>query len=222
MTTPNSAAGAAFARRFESACENNPHVPSFNAGRLTWIRDQMKKRGMAVSIESISKWYSGFMMPRREKLALLAEILGVDEAWLAVGQQDAPIKERKARNATADGMVNAIAGFLQMDGGHPAFPQDDKNPDVDLYAIIRGANYAFHVAAGEDAKGGSVKFMVPQDFANLFVIGAVRREGDMAIDLYELPSEFIGSTGTNRTGMIEVITVPSKTLKRIESFANRL
>jgi hypothetical protein len=36
--------------------------------------------------------------------------------------------ERKLRNAMADGAVNLVAGFIQMDGAYPAFPEESDTP----------------------------------------------------------------------------------------------
>ena len=65
-----------------------------------------------------------------------------------------------------------------MCGGYPAFPTDDdtrvQDRKIDLYAVIRGAQFSFHVAVG-DLTENRVRFTVPVEAAeDAFVIGVVR------------------------------------------------
>jgi hypothetical protein len=79
----------------------------------------------------------------------------------------------------ADGAVNIVAGFIQMDGGNPAFPDEKdvaaKREHIDLYAIIKGANYSIHVSLGVE-KNGEWQFSVPTGHEHVAVLG-VAREG---------------------------------------------
>ena len=45
------------------------------------------ERGVRLGKSQVSQYASGKTMPRRDVLALLAELLGVDEAWLAFGEE---------------------------------------------------------------------------------------------------------------------------------------
>jgi len=163
----------------------------------------------------VRKWFAGEAMPRPDKTALLAELLMVDVAWLQIGvDPDMAPRDRKIRNAQADGAVNAVAGFIQMDGGHPAFPKE--SGAVDLHAIIRGAKYDFHISTA-DAAG---HFHVPLENEELIVLGVKRAEG-FCMDIYELTPDLIEAHGVRRGGSIEV-AVPPKELRRVESFSNRL
>lgn len=105
----------------------------------------------------------------------LANLFGVDEAWLSLGvAPDIPQKERQARNATADGAVNVFAGLVQMNGGHCAFPSegDERAGFVDLYTIIRGSQFSVHVAMGVEVTAGVYTFQIPKEYRNCVVMGA--------------------------------------------------
>ena len=216
-----------FAHRLKSACDGHPHVPPLHRGRLTWIRGSLiKDFDLNVSVETVRKWFAGEAKPRPDKTAMLAELLQVDISWLQIGiDQDLAPRERKMRDALADGAVNLIAGFIQMDGGNPAFPGEaDKRAirdNVDMYAIIKGANYALHVALGV-VGGGGFKFPVPVNHEHIVVLGVIR--SGFEIDVIELSAELIKKYGTRRGASIEVVfdQAAATKLRRVESFSTRL
>lgn len=190
---------AAFARRLEQACDGSPHCPPFNKGRLTWIADELgKSLGQKLSVQTVSRWMDGVSKPRHAKAIKLAQLLGVDSTWLYLGvEPELAPRERKVRNAMADGAVNVVAGLIQMDGGHPAFPEEGDAraaaAHIDLYAVIKGAQYAFHVTLGIREDGGW-RFAVPADHEGIVVLGVVR-EG-LSFHLVELTGEMIEANGT--------------------------
>lgn len=214
-----------FAQRLAKACDGNPNVPLHNHGRLRWVQEQMKARGATVSLETVRKWFAGEVKARPDKLALLAQVLEVDAIWLAMGQaSDLSPREMRARNATADGAVNVLTGFIQIAGGNPAFPRDDdqraRDAHIHLYAIIRGAQYAFHVSlARED--GDHYRFQVPSTYAEVFVVGAIPTESP-GVRFIELPAELIAEQGVRRGGGFEVSIPASEAEKyKIRTFGER-
>ena len=218
----------AFAERLKSACDRNPMVPPLHGGRLVWVRDEMLKRfAITVSTETVRKWFWGEAKPRPAKTAHLAEMLGVDVAWLQIGvdPEMAP-RERRARNALADGVVNLVAGLIQTDGGTPAFPEEgDKRAvvdSVDIYAIIKGANYALHIAMGRRREDAGVQFALPVGHENVIVLGVLRDGGQVAI--YELTSELIAEHGVRRgsSALVTLGEADMAELRKIESFSQRL
>lgn len=214
-----------FARRLAQACDAYHFCPPLHSGRLTWINDRFADRGHPVTVETVRKWVSGENRPRPDKMAVLAAILEADEAWLSLGFAEAKSGDRTVRNAQASGSVNVVAGLIQMDGGHPAFP-DDKNGDnpVHLHAIIRGGKYDIHVAVGQETDGGVV-FAVPMKADALVVLGMIRDGFNFSI--YELTPEIVQNhrrSATPRLGKSIEIMVPNGELAktRIKSFQDRI
>lgn len=201
----------AFARRMAQACDGNSDVPPPNYGRLQWFVDQLDAAGMHSTPESVRKWFAGEALPRPKTMRVLAEILKVDEAWLSLGHApELDQRQQKLRNAEADGVVNVVAGFIQMCGSSPAFPAaNDKRAHVDVYAIIKGAQYAIHVSLEKDGK-----YIIPVGAEENFVVGVLRTD-DLECQFYEVNA----SAGKRKGGFIEV---ESAGQKRIRTFAERL
>jgi Helix-turn-helix len=215
-----------FAKRLITASDHHPDVPPLHSGRLTWFQQQFKTRhGIEMSLETVRKWFHGEAKPRPEKLKLLAQMLNLDEAWLSLGHEpELQPKEQKARNAVADGAVNLLAGVIQMNGGNPAFPDEgDKravNSHVDLYAIIKGAQYAFHVSLAQKLNGG-YRFTVPLEWEDAFQMGVVQLDAT-TFKFVEIKDQMI-SKGDNRGAAIDVHLTNAELDKNlIKSFAQRI
>lgn len=214
-----------FARRLQSACDGNANVPPLHQGRLTYLQKEMESRfNENVSVETVRKWMSGETIPRAGRASMLAQILEVDAVWLEVGGGlSVSPRERKVRNAMADGAVNVIAGLIQMDGGHPAFPEASDaratQENVDIYAIIRGANYAFHVTLASEERG-ELSFVVPVNHERVVVLGVVK--DGFSFKVYEVPNEVIGR-GVRHGAAYQVSVAGSMgDLIEVESFAQRI
>lgn len=199
-----------FALRLQEACDANPYVPAYNYGRQAWVKAQLEQRfKVSVSNETVSKWFTGVARPRPDKINLLAKLLEVDEAWLALGvaPELAP-RDRKVRNATADGAVNVVAGFIQMTGGHPAFPEEGdaramRDPRIDLYAIVKGVHYCLHVSLALEVEPGLFRFAAPFGHEERVVIGVVQRR-PLGCDFLDLSPELIAAHGVRKSGFIEI------------------
>lgn len=221
------------ASRLRQACDEHLDAPAYNHGRQTWVRAQLADRfGVPVSSETVSKWFTGAARPRPDKINALSRLLEVDEAWLALGiSPQKEQREAKIRNAMADGVVNVLAGFIQLSGGHPAFPdpnQTDTAP-VDLYAIIRGAHYALQVELAEQEGGAAFRFQLSRDREDRIVVGVIQR-GPLACEFIELSAEMIERHGARRGGALEITVTregdryvtAGEVWPQIESFAQRL
>lgn len=215
-----------FAKRLNTACDTNPLVPALQHGRLTWFKRMLAERfDESVSVETVRKWFSGEARPTPDKMKKLATLLEADEAWLSLGiaPELAP-REQKAANATVDGAVNIVAGFVKAHGGLPAFPYpDDKRATegaIDLYAVIKGAQYAFHIAVGQGVVDGH-RFVVPANHTAAVQIGVIL-DGDLAVRMTEITEDQI-EAGVTRGGMIEVtMTDAAFDTTRIRTFSKRL
>jgi hypothetical protein len=212
-------------------------VPAHNHGRQAWVRLQLaEKCGVAVSSETISKWFTGVARPRPEKITALARVLDVDEAWLTLGvSARVGAARHQLRNAMADGVVNVVAGFIQMAGGHPAFPESAVTPQepgcakVDLYAIIKGAHYAFHIVLAQETAPGAYRFVLDYGFETCVVLGVIPL-APLACDFIELRDDLVERHGARRKGVVEITVERQGDLyhsageawPRITSFAERL
>lgn len=171
LRTENELTDKGFSRRLNQACDSHPHVPAYGQGRQEWVKNQLK-----VSSEAVRKYFQGEARPRPDKMRQLARVLEVDEAWLALGiAPDMQPSERRVRNAQVDGAVNVCMGLLQMNGGHCALPSDTdpRAAFVDFYAIIRGIQLAFHVSLAKHVSDGQYKFIIPKEYPECAVVGAV-------------------------------------------------
>jgi hypothetical protein len=223
---------AAFATRLRLACDNNQACPPLHYGRLTWIVKQFSERfDQSITTETARKWMGGEVRPRPNSMALLAELLGVDHAWLSIGNAgETTAEERKARNVMAGAAVNLVAGMIELDGGHPAYPEpgDVKARDVDIFAIINGAQYSFKIAVGVNEAGKSYSFSIPNNYKDVFVLGLVR-VGPFAFDVLELDSQSITKGKQNKGSHVSLTvakrgghyTVDRHRLKQLTGFAER-
>lgn len=225
-----------FARRIEKAMDANPGVPPANHGRLGWFVRQFETRyEVNLTPETIRKWLAGISAPRKERRGQLAEILGVDEGWLLAGSgSPTEHKTRKLRNAEVDGAVNLVAGLIQMDGGYPAFPgttpRDTARPGVDLYAVIRGAHYAFNVATAIPTEDGEWWISVPTRREDLMVLAVVRTGKNLGFEVLDVDEEAIVQNGRFVSGSVSVplrregnaFLAGDVALKPIRTFAERL
>lgn len=222
----------AFAKRLQLACDNHPHCPALHHGRLTWIVREFESRfKITITTETARKWCAGEVRPRRQSMTMLAELLLVDEAWLSIGNEgETTADERKARNVMAGAAVNLVAGMIELDGGHPAYPEptDPKAKDIDIYAIIRGAQYAFKVAVGHSEGGKSYTFSIPANYRDVFVLGIVRL-GPFQWDVLELSAETITKSKENKGSHVSVTVdkrgttyaVDGQRLKQLTGFSER-
>jgi hypothetical protein len=216
-----------FAKRLQQAMDNNPYVPDMMYGRMTWVRKELESRfGVKVSLQGLGRWYYGETKPKVGNLVALAKLLDVDSIWLAHGiESEMTPREQKVRNALVDGAVNLVAGLIQMNGGHPAFPESDderaEKSRIDLYAIIKGAQYAFHVSTAQEVPGAQ-RFILPTNYMEAFQMGVVLT--DMAgITLIEITEDLVEQRGTKKGHGFEVILNEAEIeAAKIHSLRNRL
>lgn len=207
VSAPRTIRDKAFARRLNDACDSNPQVPAYNFGRLAWVRTNLEKRHrIKVSTETVRKWFAGEARPRPDKLKTLSALLGVDEAWLSLGiTPEMTPRDRKTFNARADGAVNLAAGFIQLNGGHPAFPAegDERMKNTNLTAIIQGVVHAFYVTLGQRIEGGCYRFVFPADHSQTIVLGVVPT-GSLKCDFIRFDAEQMDTHAAYKGGHAEV------------------
>jgi hypothetical protein len=220
-----------FAKRLVQACDGNANVPLPNHGRLRWFVDQLDEQfGIKSTPETIRKWMAGEALPRHKSIHALAQTLKVDEAWLSIGKApELDERQQKLRNAQADGAVNVVTGFIQMGGGHPAFPEEKdqraRDEHIDIYAIIKGAQYAFHIAVATQEESGW-RFAIPIGAENTVIIGLIRT-GPLSVDLLELDSEAFLGLAERKGGHFDLLVdsayrTYAHTWRQIRTFSSRL
>lgn len=190
-----------FAQRLNTACDGHPQIPAYGQGRQTWIKDHLN-----VSHEAVRKWFVGESRPRPDKMKMLASALEVDEAWLALGiAPDLSPREKKARDATADGAVNVVVGLLQMNGANCAFPGEcDKTSSyVDFYAIIRGVQMAIHVSLAKKMAASQLRFVIPKEYVDCRVVGAIHVRSNR-LHMINMHHDLIDKYKVRRGGFYEI------------------
>lgn len=75
-----------FANRLSTACDEHPDCPPLHKGRQVWLRAQLAREGLFVSVEGIRKWLAGETRPKEENGEKLARVLGKDAHWLRTGK----------------------------------------------------------------------------------------------------------------------------------------
>lgn len=200
----------AFAKRLDIACEGNPHCPTeLYRGKQKWVYDGLEQEfGIKVSSEAVRKWFKGESRPRPKIMTYLARLLEVDEAWLSLGlTPDLTPAEKRQRDAMVDGVVNLLAGLIQIGGGHIAFPDDDS---ADIFAIIGGKNYSIDavlpLSLGQDKfrltildklQGKQILAVMPQEAFQFRILQitpeVVRDAGDLRGNYWEMVVEQRGS-----------------------------
>ena len=220
-----------FSKRLQLAADNHPDCPPLHHGRLTWVVRGFKREfKITITTETVRKWMEGETRPRPKNMALLAQLLQVEHGWLAVGHEgDLSTDERKARNILAGAAINLIAGMIELDGGHPAFPEpgDPKGKDTNVFAVIKGVQYNFRVVLGH-GEGKSYTFSIPAGYKNAFVLG-VARIGPFQYDILELDSDLIDKHKENKGAHVSVTidrrgsgyTVAGHRVRQLQNFAER-
>lgn len=188
--------------RLKKALEGHPEIPEFGQGQQTWLATKL-----GISAEGIRKWFTGESRPRPSVMRKLAELLEVDEAWLSLGIAPAGTKKEKmAQNAKASGVVNVLAGLMEMNGASIAFPseKDPRAEYVDLYAIIRGAQFSIHVSMGQKISENVYKFVIPKEYSDVTVQGAIH-VSPMRCNFIMMPQSLIEKHKVRRGGYFEIV-----------------
>jgi len=172
MVRKKAAGTEGFVRRLNQACDDVPNlIPPHGEGRQI----ELAKR-MGMSQEGVRKWFAGEAMPRRDAMRRLAQLLEVEEPWLALGiTPDLTEAEKKVNTRNVEGAVLLVMGLMQLAGAQVAQP-GDKDPTrayVDFYAIMRGLQFSIHVSLARRISDGHYQISVPREFNQVSVIGVV-------------------------------------------------
>jgi hypothetical protein len=214
---------AEFATRLNTAVVAHPAIPKKYKGQLSWFVDRFKSEfDITIAAETVRAWLAGMFMPAPANMRRLADLMKVDEAWLANGDPSESPATPNSRNALASAEANLLAGMIGIDGGAIAFPNDDgsSTSGAHLHAIIKGAQYSIRVVSGV-REGDRVRLygVVPTQ-TSVLTIGVVRGEG-FHFDLLEVTTDLAEAHRESTRGGYDVV-VPVAEVEWITSFAQRL
>lgn len=189
----------AFAKRIAQACADHPRAPSGH-GQQIWVRRSLIEIfDTTVSPEGIRKWFAGEARPRPKMMSHLAQLLGVDEAWLSLGITPASEPGAKQRiNAMANGALNLVAGQIQLAGGTIAFPEEDA--EHDMFAIIKGKQVALSVKLAPDIPRSTLAIAS----TDKPIIAVVPTADKTIFRFFRVPNDLVETHGKNRGGYVEV------------------
>lgn len=176
--------------RIQQAVDAHPLSPPGH-GQQTWLREHLERAvGLAVSLNTVSKWMTGKAVPRPERISQLAEALHVDPVWLAMGHsaQRTPDEARRAAQL-GDAAVAYVVGALSMAQVGFAFPREDDELarwlNVHLYVVRNGSMTRVTCVSGEVEVGARVSFPLPSLRVDNTILGVVQLDpggfGDAAI-----------------------------------------
>ena len=131
-----------FQKRLTTALNNSSHVPAPGKGRQTTLA-----REVGVSQEAVRNWLNGKARPRPDMMSRLAELLEVDNSWLALGQSPSGGKYSAAKPRTdLAGAVHYVFGLMCLMGRPPAFSDA---PGTDLAAVKDNRLVYYTVVLGQ-------------------------------------------------------------------------
>ena len=192
----------AFVSRLKEACDGSKIIPPPHKGRQQHIAQQL-----GVAPEAVSKWFKAVSMPRPDKMERLAELLQVEQTWLAFGvSPEMDRQERKAHAREVDGAVHLVMGLSMLSGaicGLPG-PRDSRAAYVDFYATIRGSVYAVHVCLGREVSSDRYELVIPKEYTEVNCIGVIPKSPGK-YDQLELPIDLIEAHKTKKAGDFSLV-----------------
>ncbi|QQA44033.1 hypothetical protein [Pelagovum pacificum] len=188
-----------FGYRLRLAVESHPDSPEMVQGRQKWLKNRLLEEARVdVSSNTINKWYRGLARPRYGKLHAIAELLQVDESWLALGRR--PLDNQTdlpADAGSASGPVLLLAGMIELLGGKVTFPKPGEGRPH-IYANL-GDSHGGIVICNSMGRDDETSFIVAEPVGDNRIIGLI--EVDEAatgtasyslFDLTDLPRQRFG------------------------------
>jgi hypothetical protein len=178
----------AFVDRLVQACETAENVPPPHKGRQQYI-----SRELEVAPEAVSKWFKAVSMPKPDRMEKLAELLQVEQTWLAFGvSPEMDRKERKTHGRELNGAVHFVMGKAMLAGSNCGFPgpRDPRAEYVDFYATVGGMVRAVHVCLGREIERDKYEVAVPKQYEELDCVAVIPR-GPGNYDELDMPNELI-------------------------------
>lgn len=191
----------AFVARLKQACDESKLIPLPGQGRQQFIAERL-----GVAPEAVSKWFKGVSMPKPDKMTFLAELLEVDQAWLAYGiSPEMDRADRKLHAKESSGAVHLVFGMIMMAGGHCGEPSksDPRSEYVDFYATMRGSVYPMHIALGRETAKDHFEVLLPKEYKDVRCIAVIPGGAGKYVFL-DMPVAMIDEYKTRKTGMFAI------------------
>ena len=180
-----------FGKRLERAVDGHPLAPPTPYGRQAWLLEKLRKEtSLDVSANTISKWFGGTARPRPDNIRKIAQVLRVDEVWLALGRKPTDRPEGVPEVEKTQGAALVLAGLLEMNGGRVSYPNPDAAP-VDLHVTLKGSSFDV-IAATPTVDGETFSFVINEPVRDARIIAVVcacepgKVEQTCCINLYDL------------------------------------
>lgn len=161
----------AFVKRLIEACDRSALVPQANFGRQVTIAEQL-----GVTNESVNKWFKATSMPRPPKMKELAKLLGVDEAWLALGTTpEIDRQKRIVHGRNSDGATQLVFGMMTL-AGIPCreIPSTDpRSAYVDFCAMSDKNVLSICVTLGREIAEHTYEFFIIPEYKIARMIGVI-------------------------------------------------
>ncbi|AWY09504.1 HTH-domain containing protein [Ruegeria phage vB_RpoS-V16] len=136
-----------FSARLRRAIEGHPLAPPTPYGQQAWLLEKLtKETSLRVSRNAMSKWFNGQAKPRSDSIRQIAQVLKVDEVWLALGRKPTVKVDTPENAARSRAVVLVLAGLIESGGGRVTFPGPDAAP-VDLQVNFGGQSLGLVVVA---------------------------------------------------------------------------
>lgn len=175
-----------FVSRLHEACDRSPLVPAQGAGRQSYIAERLN-----LSAEGVNKWFKARAIPRPVVMKKLAQLLNVDEAWLALGVTPEIDRNRRIiHGKSTDGaaqLVYALMTFAGIRCGQPS-DTDPRREYVDFYAMIGTSVYPIRVTLGREISEGEYEFYIIPEFKDVRTIGVISL-GQDRFHFLDLPAD---------------------------------
>lgn len=166
-------------------------APPSPYGRQAWVLEKLKKEAkLEVSPNTMSKWFSGAARPRADNVRKIAQVLKVDEVWLALGRKPTDRTATPAGAERSRGAVLLIAGMIEMEGGRVTFPGADAAP-IDLQVNLTGHQFNLIVVTPAE-NGDKISCIVNEPVGDAKVVAVCpapkksRAASTICFDLYDL------------------------------------
>lgn len=186
-----------FVARLTQACDVSEIVPPPFQGR-----QQMIALRLGLAPEAVSKWFKGISMPRPAKMTELAELLGVDVAWLSMGvNSDMGRAERKTAAKHASAAAMYLRSVMELAGVHCADPNpnDPHFESIDFYANLSGVAMPVRVTLGRQVGDDIYDMPIPNDYSALRHYGVIQWAPGK-FDVIDISKEKIDKDKTPKNG----------------------